>query len=74
MKLSNGVKYLMSISGKQLNYLISKGFAEYNPHSKKYRLTSKGRKLREKIAQGKLDKRIPFWNDILKRKIQIRGK
>ena len=73
MKLSDGVKYLMSISGKQLNYLVDRGFVEYNPRNNKYRLTAKGRRLREKIAQGKIDKRIPFWKDLIKRKMQLRG-
>lgn len=71
MKLSDGVKYLMSISGKQLNYLVDKGYVEYNPSSKRYRLTSKGRRLREKIAEGKIEKRFPFWNDLVKRKIRL---
>lgn len=56
MKMTDGVRYLIGMSGKSLNYLLRKGFVELNKNNNKYRLTPKGRKLREKIAEGKLEK------------------
>ena len=73
MKITNGAKFLISKSGKSLSYLVDKGFIEYNPNSDRYRLTSKGNKLRQKIAEGKTDKLFPFWKELQRRKIRLRG-